>query len=87
MADAQREAWITGIGIVSCLGEGADAHWQGLSERRVIVDAATFPPYLVHPIAPLDLDKQIPRRATSARWRRGSASAPMRPGWRSRMPA
>ena len=22
MADATREAWITGIGIVSCLGEG-----------------------------------------------------------------
>ena len=38
MADAQREAWITGIGIVSCLGEGADAHWQGLSERRTNVE-------------------------------------------------
>ena len=25
MADAPREAWITGIGIVSCLGEGAEA--------------------------------------------------------------
>src|SRR5262245_14897177 len=62
MADAQREAWITGIGIVSCLGEGADAHWQGLSERRSNVDATTFPPYLVHPIAPLDLDKQIPKK-------------------------
>ena len=23
MAEANREAWITGIGIVSCLGEGA----------------------------------------------------------------
>jgi 3-oxoacyl-[acyl-carrier-protein] synthase II len=62
MADAQREAWVTGIGIVSCLGEGADAHWQGLSERRIVVDAKTFPPYLVHPIAPLDLDKQIPKK-------------------------
>ena len=29
MADT-REAWITGIGIVSCLGEGLDAHWQAL---------------------------------------------------------
>ena len=60
MADAPREAWITGIGIVSCLGEGADAHWQGLTERRIKVDAETFAPYLVHPLAPLDLDKQIP---------------------------
>jgi 3-oxoacyl-[acyl-carrier-protein] synthase II len=61
MSDA-RETWITGIGIVSCLGEGADAHWQGLSERRVVVDAETFAPYLVHPLAPLDLDKQIPKK-------------------------
>jgi 3-oxoacyl-[acyl-carrier-protein] synthase II len=62
MADAPREAWITGIGIVSCLGEGADAHWQGLTERRIKVDAETFAPYLVHPLAPLDLDKQIPKK-------------------------
>ena len=62
MADAPREAWITGIGIVSCLGEGADAHWQGLSERRLRLDADTFAPYLVHPLAPIDLDKQIPKK-------------------------
>jgi len=62
MADAPREVWITGIGIVSCLGEGADAHWHGLAERRIKVDAETFAPYLVHPLAPLDLDKQIPKK-------------------------
>ena len=62
MADAPREVWITGIGIVSCLGEGAEAHWQGLAERRIKVDAETFAPYLVHPLAPLDLDKQIPKK-------------------------
>ncbi len=62
MADVPREVWITGIGIVSCLGEGADAHWQGLAERRIKVDAETFAPYLVHPLVPLDLDKQIPKK-------------------------
>jgi len=62
MADVPREVWITGIGIVSCLGEGADAHWQGLAERRIKVDAETSAPYLVHPLAPLDLDKQIPKK-------------------------
>jgi 3-oxoacyl-[acyl-carrier-protein] synthase II len=62
MADAPREAWITGIGIVSCLGEGAEAHWQGLAERGIKVDTETFAPYLVHPLAPLDLDKQIPKK-------------------------
>ena len=63
MADAGREAWITGIGIVSCLGEGADAHWQGLLERRIKVDTERFAPYLVHPLAPLDLDRQIPKKS------------------------
>jgi 3-oxoacyl-[acyl-carrier-protein] synthase II len=62
MADAPRETWITGIGIVSCLGEGADAHWQGLAEQRIRVEADKFAPYLVHSIAPLDLDKQIPKK-------------------------
>jgi 3-oxoacyl-[acyl-carrier-protein] synthase II len=62
MADAPREVWITGLGIVSCLGEGADAHWQGLVEQRITVDAERFKPYLVHPLAALDLDKQIPKK-------------------------
>ena len=62
MADAPREVWITGIGIVSCLGEGAEAHWQGLAEGRIKIDAERFAPYLVHPLAPLDLDKQIPKK-------------------------
>src|SRR5262249_38006154 len=62
MADAPREAWISGIGIVSCRGEGADAHWQGLSEHLASVDTETFAPYVVHKLAPLDLDKQIPKK-------------------------
>jgi 3-oxoacyl-[acyl-carrier-protein] synthase II len=62
MADAPREVWITGVGIVSCLGEGAEAHWQGFAEGRIKIDAERFAPYLVHPLAPLDLDKQIPKK-------------------------
>ena len=62
MADAPREAWITGIGIVSCLGEGAEAHWQALVDGRVNVDAERFAPYVVHPLAPVNLDKQIPKK-------------------------
>ena len=62
MSELRREVWITGIGIVSCLGEGADAHWHGFAERRIKVDAETFAPYLVHPLAPLELDRQIPKK-------------------------
>jgi len=62
MADAARETWITGIGIASCLGEGPEAHWQGLLEQRIKVDAERFAPYLVHPIASLELDRRIPKK-------------------------
>ena len=61
MADA-RETWITGIGIVSCLGEGTDAHWQGLNAPAPAPDSTSFAPYPVHRIVPLDLDKQIPKK-------------------------
>jgi 3-oxoacyl-[acyl-carrier-protein] synthase II len=62
MADAAREAWITGIGIVSCLGEGPDAHWHRLMEARPAADAATFAPFFVHPLAPINFDAQIPKK-------------------------
>ncbi len=64
MADGapDREAWITGIGIVSCLGEGPDAHWQALSAGKPQADTETFAPYIIHRIAALDFDKQIPKK-------------------------
>jgi 3-oxoacyl-[acyl-carrier-protein] synthase II len=63
MHDAPRDVWITGIGMVSCLGEGADAHWQGFEEQHLCVDGKRFAPFLVHPLAPLNLDRQIPRKS------------------------
>lgn len=62
MADGTRETWITGIGIVSSLGEGEDAHWQRLNECKPAYDATSFAPYIVHPLAPINLDKQIPKK-------------------------
>ncbi len=62
MAEAPREAWITGIGIVSCLGEGLDAHWQGFAENKRAIDTRSFAPFIVHPLAPVDFDKQIPKK-------------------------
>jgi 3-oxoacyl-[acyl-carrier-protein] synthase II len=64
LADAahDREAFITGIGIVSCLGEGPDAHWQGLSSGQPQADSTSYPPYIIHKIAAIDFDKQIPKK-------------------------
>ena len=57
----EREVWITGVGIVSCLGESLDAHWQGLSAPST-ADLTAFAPYVVHRAAAVDFDKQIPKK-------------------------
>jgi 3-oxoacyl-[acyl-carrier-protein] synthase II len=57
-----KEAWITGIGIVSSLGEGLDAHWDALNARRINIDEKRFAPYIVHPLAPVSFDVQIPKK-------------------------
>src|SRR5436190_1315494 len=56
------EAWITGIGIVSCLGEGPDAHWQALLHPQPNADVTRFAPYVIHPLALVEFDKQIPKK-------------------------
>ena len=58
----ERDALITGIGIVSCLGSGAEAHWEALNAFTPVLDTGSFAPFVVHPLAPLDLDTQIPKR-------------------------
>ncbi|HEX3709020.1 MAG TPA: beta-ketoacyl-ACP synthase [Pseudolabrys sp.] len=62
MADADREAWITGVGIVSCLGEGAQAHWQKLMEAKPTANATNLAPFVVHPLAAINFDAQIPKK-------------------------
>ncbi|MFL5032646.1 MAG: beta-ketoacyl-ACP synthase [Xanthobacteraceae bacterium] len=62
MAEAARAVLVTGIGLVSCLGEGPDAHWQRLMQARPCADTTTFAPYVVHPLAPIELDRQIPKK-------------------------
>lgn len=57
-----REAWITGIGLATSLGEGLDAHWDALNSKTVNVDETTFAPYIVHPMTKLSFDAQIPKK-------------------------
>jgi 3-oxoacyl-[acyl-carrier-protein] synthase II len=56
------EVWITGIGLATSLGEGLDANWNALNERRINVDEKGFAPYIVHPWAHVNLDAQIPKK-------------------------
>lgn len=77
MFEGARETWITGVGIISCLGEGREAHWQGLDAGGGIADAEAFAPYAVHRLAPVMFEKQIPRKElrTMEAWQRIGAYA------------
>ena len=48
MADAPTRL-ITGIGIVSCLGEGPEAHLAGLNDAAARPTRRSFAPCIVHP--------------------------------------
>jgi 3-oxoacyl-[acyl-carrier-protein] synthase II len=56
------EVWITGIGLATSLGEGLDANWEALNARHINVDEKGFAPYIVHPLAPVNFDTQIPKK-------------------------
>ncbi len=59
-----RDVVITGIGLASSLGEGVEAHAAALAVGAPpVVDAATFAPYPVHRLKPLELDRQIPKKS------------------------
>ncbi len=64
MSVSPTEVWITGIGLVSSLGEGLDAHWQALTtdNPKPVVDTKSFAPYPIHPLCEIDFSKQIPKR-------------------------
>ncbi|TWH01196.1 3-oxoacyl-[acyl-carrier-protein] synthase II [Mesorhizobium sp. J18] len=59
-----RDVMITGIGMVSSLGEGTDAHWQALTAEKPtpVLDCERFSPYLIHPLPGIDWGLQIPKR-------------------------
>ncbi|MDR3538416.1 MAG: beta-ketoacyl-ACP synthase [Acetobacteraceae bacterium] len=60
-----RQALITGAGLVSCLGDGLEAHLDALDRTGMagpVRDTTQFAPFPVHPMVALELDKQIPKR-------------------------
>jgi 3-oxoacyl-[acyl-carrier-protein] synthase II len=61
--NARREVWITGVGLVSALGEGLAQHWEKLmAGAPPPYDDKTFAPYITFPLVPLNLDSQIPKK-------------------------
>ncbi len=76
MAKTGDHVWITGIGLISSLGEGAALHWSKLcsgAPLRPVIDPQRFAPYTVHPLADIDFSKQIPRTSDQRqmeRWQR-----------------
>ena len=59
-----REVVVTGLGLVSSVGEGVAAHRAALAPGFAPrLDTARFAPYAVHPAAALELDRQIPKKA------------------------
>lgn len=66
MSTDKTEVWVTGIGLVSSLGEGLESHWQQLASGKTpspSVDTEDQAPYPVHPIVDFDITTQIPKRS------------------------
>jgi 3-oxoacyl-[acyl-carrier-protein] synthase II len=57
---SDRDVLITGVGLVSSLGEGLDAHWAVLTSDapQSVVDETSFAPYGIHPICDIDYSRQ-----------------------------
>ncbi len=60
----RREVWITGVGLLTCLGEGLEAAWLHLERGDPPpYDDKTFAPNIVFPMAPMSFDKQIAKKS------------------------
>ena len=60
----KRDVVITGIGLLSSLGEGEEAHVAAIrSGAAPRVDTTTFAPYPVHPLCSVEMDRQIPKKS------------------------
>jgi 3-oxoacyl-[acyl-carrier-protein] synthase II len=60
----RREVWITGVGLLTSLGEGLEAAWSHLERGDPPpYDDKSFAPYIVHRLPPMSFDKQIPKKS------------------------
>jgi 3-oxoacyl-[acyl-carrier-protein] synthase II len=60
---AENDIWVTGIGLVSCAGQGRAAHVAAMEATApAALDEASFAPFALHPGPALELDRQIPKK-------------------------
>ncbi len=60
---AKQSVWITGIGLLSSLGEGNDAHFKAVSAGKPRnLETERFKPYSIHTLVEPDWSQQISRR-------------------------
>lgn len=63
MGENSNPVWITGIGLLSALGEGPQAHWDAMNSTQLQnVESERFAPYPVHRVGEVDWAQQISRR-------------------------
>lgn len=64
-----KKVLITGIGLITSVGEGVEAHWSALNGSAIQpkpeprLNTETFAPYTVHPLGEVDWSQQIPKRS------------------------
>ncbi|MEO0542433.1 MAG: beta-ketoacyl-ACP synthase [Pseudomonadota bacterium] len=60
---AAHDVVITGIGLVTSMGVGAEANWNALTNGSApVFDGESFAPSIVHPLPEIDWSEQIPKR-------------------------
>ena len=62
---SSREVWITGVGLLSCLGEDAESQLGRpiAPGDQPYLDAEAYAPYPIHPIGKVDFSRQIPKKS------------------------
>jgi 3-oxoacyl-[acyl-carrier-protein] synthase II len=63
MVEVHRDVWITGVGLVSPLGEGNEVHGSALTSRPQNINTSDWAPYSYFPLAPIEFDTQIPKKS------------------------